>query len=180
MSPKSLFNIVLKIFGLFLLGDFLNVISQFISTIPFFSMNDAEIGSSGFLASLVGLSLIAIYIIIAYLLLFKTNYLVEKLKLDKGFSQQQFSFDLSREQILLIALIVLGGIILVNEIPGVCRTIFNYFEEKRTFHVVKPVSSYLIIPVIKILFALLLIGERKRIVGFIERKSTNDPNPRED
>lgn len=175
MTAKSLFKIILKIFGLFFLREIVSTTIILLSSIPYFTTSDAFGGSrvSGMdvLPFIVNLLALAIYVAIMYLLLFKTNQIIDKLNLDEGFIEKEFSFNLSTSLILAIALIVIGGVILVNEIPNFCRGIFSYFQEKSvTRGMTKPNYSYIVLSAVKILLGLLIIGERKRIIRFIERK----------
>ena len=175
MTPKSLFNIILKIFGLFFLREIVFIIPQLISTIPYFTKaNDfggEQFSSGEILPFMVTLIAIAFYVFIIYQLLFNTNKIIGKLKLDQGFNQQEFSFNISTSIILTISLIVIGGVILTNEIPNFCRNIFSYFQEKNiTQGMTKPNYSYIVISGVKIIIGLLIIGERKRIVEFVEKR----------
>lgn len=175
MTPKNLFNIILKIFGLFFLREIINMIPQLISVIPSFTKAD-DFGGEQFrrgeiLPLIVTLIAIAFYVFLIYHLLFKTNKIIDKLKLDQGFNQQEFSFNISTSLILTISLIVIGGIILIDEIPNLCRNIFSYFQEKNFMHgMTKPNYSYIVVSGVKIIIGLLIIGERKRIVEFVERR----------
>ena len=175
MTPRNLFNVILKIFGLFFLREIIYIIPQLISSIPSFAKADDFVGqqfSSGdILPFIVTLIAIAFYVFIIYLLLFNTNKIIDKLKLDQGFNQQEFSFIISTSLILTISLIVIGGIILTNEIPNFCRNIFSYFQEKDlTRGMTKPNYSFIVVSGVKIIIGLLIIGERKRIVEFVERR----------
>lgn len=175
MTPKNLFNIVLKIFGLFFLRGILFVIAPLISSIPSLlqphSFDNSNYNNYEFAAFLFPLVLLAFYVFIIYLLIFKTNNIIHKLKLDKGFNQEEFSFNLSTSLVLTIALIVTGGVILVDEIPNFCRSVFSYLQQKSLRGGMKnPDYSYIIISAVKIILGLLIIGERKRIVEFAERR----------
>lgn len=175
MTPKNLFNIILKIFGLFFLREIIYIIPQLISAIPSFAQADdfggEQFNSGEILPLIVTLIAIAFYVFIIYQLLFNTNKIINKLKLDRGFNQQEFSFNISTSLILTISLIVIGGIILTNEIPDFCRNIFSYFQEKNFTHgMSKPNYSFIIISGVKIIIGLLVIGERKRIVEFVEKR----------
>lgn len=174
MTPKNLFNIILKVFGLFFLKDIIHLIS----ILPYFSNagNYGEGQSSAwilpFIATLIS---IVLYGFISYQLLFNTNKIVDKLKLSHGFNQQEFSFNIQTSLILTISLIVIGGVILTNEIPNFCRIVFSYIQEKRFMPVVaKPNFSPIITSGVKILLGLLIIGERKRIVAFVEKREVEN------
>ena len=175
MTPKNLFNIILKIFGLFFLREIIYIIPQLISAIPSFEKADdfggGQFSSAEILPLMVTLIAIAFYVFIIYQLLFKPNKIIDKLKLDQGFNQQEFSFNISTSLILTISLIVIGGVILTNEIPNFCRNIFSYFQEKNLMHgMTKPNYSYIVVSGVKIIIGLLIIGERKRIVEFVEKR----------
>ena len=175
MTPKSLFNIVLKIFGLFFLREIIFIIPQLISSIPFFTPQDnfgsQQFGSGDILPFILAIFAFLFYVFIIYQLLFNTNKIIDKLKLDKGFNQQEFSINISVSLTLTISLIVIGGVILINEIPNFFRYIFSYFQEKNlTRGMTKPNISYLITSGVKIILGLLIFGERKRIVEFIVKR----------
>lgn len=178
MTPKTLFNIVLKIFGLFFLREIIYTIPQLISSVSYLIQNDSFDGNGTKNYEIAGFALpvliLAFYIFISYVLIFKTNNINSLLKLEKGFNQKEFSFNYSRPAILTIALIVIGGIVLINEIPNFCNGVFLYFEEKSLARgMTGPNYGYIINPAVKIVLALLIIGERKRIVSFIENKQAN-------
>ncbi len=169
MTPGNLFNIVLKVLGLFFIKDIVATVPQLISTIFYLASSDTQDEALWTLA--LTILILGIYIGISYLLIFKTPLLIDRLRLAQGFNQEIFTFNISFSSVLTIALIVTGAFILVTEIPNLCRYLFSYFQEKRmTFGATKPDLSYSIYASIKIILGLLLIGERKRIVEFIERK----------
>ena len=177
MTPKSLFNIILKIFGLYLLKEIVFVIPQAISSI-YFLLNASNLVEEGFktaevLVWLLVLILVFLYGFLIYLLLFKTNKIIDILKLTQGFDQQKFSFNLSSSYLLTISLIIFSGILLLNEIPDFIRNVFSYLQERNlTRGVAKPDFSFILISGVKIIIALLIIGERKWIVEFIDRRQT--------
>jgi len=89
MTPKNLFNIILKIFGLFFLREIVYIIPQLISSIPSFAKVDdfggEQFSSGEILPFIVTLIAIAFYVFIIYQLLCNTNKIINKLKLDQGF-----------------------------------------------------------------------------------------------
>ncbi len=171
MTPRSLFNIILKIFGLFFLREIVNTIPQLISSLLYFTkINSVEEGLWTFIFTTV---VLAFYTFLVFLLLFKTNYFIDKLKLDQGYNQEEFSLNISTSKVLTIALLVTAGVILTNEIPNLCRLLFSYFQEKRLTHgMTKPDFSNAIISAVKIIIGLLLIGERNRIIDFVEKRQS--------
>jgi hypothetical protein len=168
MTPKSLFNIILKVFGLFFLKDIVQAIPQLVSSFLYYTNED--IVGDATVVILINLSVFAFYALVVYQLLLNTNAILNKLGLDKGFHQEEFTFNISSSIVFTIALIVVGGVILSIEIPNICSHLFLYMQQRLTRGTTKPDLSYAIASAFKILVGLLLIGERKRIVNFIERR----------
>ncbi len=185
MTPRSLFNIILKIFGLFFLKEIVFVIPQLISSFSYLAKSDltgsAQFSSDGIFIVILTLVSIVLYFFIIYQLLFKSNVIIDKLKLDQGFNQEEFSFNISTSMVLTIALVVIGGVVLTNEIPNLSKNIFSYFQEKSlTRGMTKPNFTYIITSTVKIIVGLLLIGERKRIVEFVDKRQTKEQTDESD
>ena len=171
MTPRQFFNIVLKIFGLFFLREILNSIPQLISAI--LMLFRPEDFTEGLFIFLGGLFILAFYIALTYQLIFKTPFLVDKLKLDKDFNDQIFDFKIPLQEVLTISIIVIAEVILVNQIPYLVKEIFEIVQTRKlSFGSTKTDYSYIIISTVKIVIAALLIGERQRIVEFITSRNS--------
>jgi hypothetical protein len=172
MTARSLFNIILKIFGLLFLREIIYTIPQFASTLLDFTSTRDFTGSIFMLV--IVLVFIGFYCFCVFQLLFKTNFFIDKLKLDKGFEEETFSLNIPATSVINLGVIITGSIILIEEIPNLFRHVFVYLQEKNITHgMVKYNFSYMILSAVKILLALLIIGERKRIVAFIENRKQN-------
>ena len=169
MTPRQFFNIVIKIFGLFFLREILNSVPQLISAIiMLFKPEDFTAGLFIFLGSVL---ILTFYIALTYQLIFKTAFIVEKLKFEKDFNDQIFEFRIPKAEVLTIALIVIAGIILTNQIPYLVKELFELIQQKKlSFGMTKTDYSYVIISAVKIIIGLLLIGERNRISEFVEKR----------
>jgi len=178
LTPHSFFNIVLKIFGLFFLKDVINEIPVVFSTfIRYFTISDST-DSIGILV--VSLLVLVFYVVLVLQLLFRTNKIINSLKLDKGFFEPEFSLEqkqeqklnLTKEDMFTMALVIVGGYTLVEEIPNFCRDFYLYFDQRNSLYGGDaPGWGNIISCAAKILLALLIIGERKRIVDFITGKN---------
>lgn len=172
MTPKSLFLIVLKILGLFLLKDFLWVLISTVSSI-------GGLGGGGSYTGLIllfDLFVLSLEGLLIVLLLFRTAAVAEKLKLDRGFEETRFSFDLPASQVLAIALVVVGALMVALALPDLCRLAVSYLHQQRfVLDSRKDILPPIAYDVVKILIGLLVIGERKRIARFLESK----PSPEE-
>ena len=175
MTAKDFFNIVLKIFGLFFLREILNTVPQLTSAlIMLFKPEDFIEGIFIFLGTVF---ILIFYIALTYQLIFKTSRIVEKLKLERDFNDKIFDFKIPRAEGLTISLIVIAGIILVNQIPLLIKELFEIIQERKlSFGNTKINYSYIIIAAVKIIIATLFIGERVRIVEFILSRQTKSYN----
>ena len=179
MSPRSLFNIILKVMGIYFIKEVLALIPQFLSSFLFYTKSDVTTESIWIFFSTLVIILIYGFIII-YLVL-KTDWLIDKLELDKGFEEENFSMRLHRSSILSISIIILGGLIFLNSFPYLCRHIYLYFQEKRLAGMsVLSHIDYIIIYTIETVAGLLMMGNQRQIVNFIELKRRRTTVPQSD
>lgn len=169
MTPRTLFNIILKILGIFFIKELLAIIAQLISAFLYLT-------SSGTVPEAIWtfgttLLIMLVYGLVSYFLIFKTDFVIDKLKLDKGFNQESIPLNIHRSTILSISIIVIGGLLVVDEIPSFCRQLFLYFQEKRlTYGQTKPSIAYTVMSGVKIIIGILLMTSQRKIVAFIERQ----------
>jgi hypothetical protein len=169
MSIRSLFNIILKVLGIFFIKDILVTIPQLLSVILYLTKSD-PVGEA--IWPLISTILfLLIYGLVSYYLIFKSELIINKLKLDSGFDEEIIALNMHHSAILSISIIVIGGLIIADEIPNLCRQLFFYFQEKRmTYGQTDPGISYSVLSAVKIIIGLLLIGNQRQIVNFIELK----------
>jgi len=169
MTTRSLFNIILKILGLFFIQDILATLPQLLSIILYLTKTDT-IGEViwSFLTTLM---ILFVYCVISFYLIFRSELIIDKLKLDKGFDQEIIPLNIHRSTILSIAVIVIGGLLVADEIPTFFYRLTTYFQEKRmTYGQTDPTVAYIVLAGAKVLVGLLLMINQKRIVNFIEVK----------
>ena|ERR1700678_3294737 len=127
MTPRSLFNIILKILGVFFIQDFLASIPQVLSVFLLFVTPDGRQEAIWTLVST--LLILSAYGIVCYYLIFRTDVIIDKLRLENGFNQEAFQLNIHRSTTLCISIIVIGGLIVANEIPNLCRLLFSYYQQ---------------------------------------------------
>ena len=169
MTPRSLFNIILKVLGIFFIQDFLAAIPQVLSVFLLFVTPE---GSQEAIWTLVSTLLILFaYGIVSFYLIFRTDVIINRLKLDNGFNQDIFQLNIHRSTILCISIIVIGGLIVANEIPNFCRLLFSYYQQKRmTRGLQDPGVSHIVMSGAKIIVGILMLTNQRQIVRFIEWK----------
>lgn len=117
------------------------------------------------------LLLLLIYLFISYSLIFKTEWLAEQLKLYNTTNDETILVNIHRSTVLSISILVIGGLILAEEIPSFCRLAYSYWEAKKeNFGPKNDYPGYLILAGVKILIGLLLLGNQRSIVSYIELK----------
>jgi len=120
---------------------------------------------------------LSIYLFMIYVLILKSNWVIDKLNLDKNFEQEILPLNIHRTTILSISIIVIGGLIIIDAIPLFCRQVFLFFQyrqELRELRYVKPFdNSYIFVYASKIIIGLVLVGNQQTIINFIEHKRKN-------
>ena len=171
MTPRSLFLIVLKCLGVFFIKDFLLLIPQFLTVFLFFTSGEMMVrGIWLFLATIVQLT---IYFLVFYYLIFKTDHVIQKLQLEKGFSEEKFSINIHRSSVLSIIITITGILVVVDVIPTFCKNLFIYVRELQSAYKSDADITRILGPVAQLIIGLVLIGSQKQLVNFIERKRRN-------
>jgi len=164
MTIRTFWSILIKITGIWIALNCLSLVPQYVSSI-FYSGEyfNIEIFLYG-LASILGI--ILFYYLILRLFVFKTNWIIDVLKLDKNFSEEKIDLNIGTQNLLRIACIVLGGLILVDSIPDIFRTLFSYYQDHKIFK--KESSSvWVIYNIAKSIIAYLLLNNSKLVSEFI-------------
>lgn len=167
MTPKVLFAIILKILGIWLIKEFLFIIPQLFS----FAFANAALGENLSVA-IYSIPVVIFYLVSIYLLLFKTTAIINLFQLDKEISNEPLKINADKFDVLEIALIIMGGIVLIDEIPSFISNIINYLNQKQIAGDFQPPSGgLLIINIVKIVIAYLLIAHRKKIISYFDKKA---------
>lgn len=179
MTPRSLFIIILRVLGILSIKELFIAIPQLISTILIFFQGYSV--SGGLFMVFISLLTVALLLWIAYTLIFKAEWLVTKFGLDQNFSESTLSLNISSSSILRIALIVTSAIILISEIPEFCRIVYSNMQRQNLsfYEDSSPDWSPAVFSGVKVIVALLIIGERKRILPLLENAPPEVKNENE-
>lgn len=126
MTKRDLFCVLIKIFGLYsLILTVFTIIPSNIGNIIFqFDLN----------MILIVLGSMFIAVGLFTVLLFKTDAIIEVLKLDEGFDEDQIQFgNLNNEAILKLAIIIIGGLLILDYIPFFLFDVVNAFKYKGNY-----------------------------------------------
>jgi hypothetical protein len=174
MLINTFWKILLKIVGLWLLFNCISIIPQFYSTLSF-TNGDLNIESL-LLIWLMLIVTIIIYILIIRFFLFKTEWVVEKLNLEKNFNEERIDLNIKNSTVLTVALIVIGGLIIAESLPNFCSGLFNFLQQKILFKDY-PDAHWLIYHFLKIIIGYLLLTNGKRLAKYIEKESAEEQKP---
>lgn len=167
MTPRSLFNIILKVIGIFFIKNILIETANILPALPLITKDEFRD------VTIIGLVIIIlevlIYVFATYVLIFKTNWIIDKLKLDAHFQQQEFNLNIHRSTILSIAIIVIGGIIIVDNIPLLAEQLI-YFIRMKKQNVPETKIDYVVRYAAKLLVGIFLVVYQRTLVNFIEYK----------
>ena len=108
MTKKDFFRVLIKLFGLYWLISTVSSLGQ----IVYISANNA--GWMGIIYSVVMLSILGF---LFYVLIFKSDTIIDLLKLDKGFDEDRIEFqNFNIENILMLAVIIIGATMILDSI----------------------------------------------------------------
>lgn len=168
MTPKTLFTIIIKIFGLWMTFSILEIIPQVLATLPMFIAN----GGININSSLIIMILIPVfYILIIWLLLFKSELIITYLSLDKHFEQDQLHFQFTAAEILRVVILIIGGLLILEAIPKLIEQGLNYVQKDASQSYL-PYSGYseLRILISKMFLGLILIYFNRSLCQLISKK----------
>jgi hypothetical protein len=186
MTPKSFWAILLKILGIYIIFQMIAGVPQFLNLVnvarTIFYQNRIDINGgvvtnesdklSIILMLGYSLGLILLYILMLYNCLFKPNRVIDKLKLDKGFEDERFEFNIHRSTVLKIIIMLTGAVMLVNDIPILFMDAIAYFQRANVFEKFtdNPQSKYIVAYSIRIFIGYFMLSCSRMIVNFIELK----------
>ena len=166
MSPRSLFNIILKVLGLYFISELLGLLPQLFSSLYYIWDGSAVGGAWMFFSTII--TMIIYSILIVYLVL-HTNWMIDKLELDRGFDEEDLSFTVHRSTVLHIVIMLVGLLIIITALPHFFRSLYVYFTQiKNSFGSVAPDKSYLLLYAIELILGILLMIYRKFLVNYME------------
>jgi len=161
MTIKTFWLIFIKVLGLWLVFDTAMASIQFFTTLIYMD----DFGSM--VAAIIGL-LVFFYIIRMFL--FRTEWLIEILRLEKGFSEDKIEFNTDQTNALNVAILVIGGLVLIDSIPQLCKEAFSFYQDSNIFRN-NPSTGYLIFYLLKSIIGYLLMTNSRFVADFIFKKS---------
>ena len=166
MTVKNFWTILLKVLGIWLAIGALSTISQFVTAFSFIGTN-ANWWNSLYIVFLLLVTL-GVYVLVLWLFVFKTSWLINILKLEKGFAEDKIEFDIQSSVVLKIATIVVGAFVFIDSLPHFCSQTFMFFQQKNVL-VDNTAAGWVILYLVKTVIGYLLMTNSKSVVEFIEK-----------
>lgn len=180
MTPRTLFTIILKIFGLYLAINLLTIIPLVIGELP----QLLAFGSDSVSIAIVIIGILVVMVIFYFLIrlfLFKTGWIIDKLKLDRHFEQEIIAVKFESGAVIQIAIIILGGLLFIDALPTLFKEIIKYLQHTQveSFLVMEPVFATMVFWCCQLTLGYLLLTNSKRITHWIEQRNSGKENPTE-
>jgi hypothetical protein len=167
MAPRSLFDLILKVIGIFFIRDILEAFSHTLSAIVYIPQYAS--GREAFFNVAVSLPLLILYSLLVWFFIFKTDLIINLLRLDKNLQDKPVSTNIERHMLLTAAVIIAGAWLLVNEVPEFIRHAVYYYQERKLYvRMTRPDVSYIVMSAVKIAIGLFLIVFNKPIVNLVD------------
>ncbi len=128
MSINTFWKIVIKILGIWIVFESVILVPQYFTNIFYFFGDNF---SSNMIVGVISLTLIVLlYLSVLKLFLFRTDWVIEKLKLEEGFNEDRIELNMHRSAILKIAVIIIGGFLFIDNVPIFFTQLYNYLQIK--------------------------------------------------
>ncbi len=123
---------------------------------------------------ILSIFVLGIYTGICYLLLFQGKWIISKLQLTSGLTDEPLVMNPHRSAVLTIAIIISGIVILVFSVPQLVRSIYDWavYMDLRKAMLDSGDFNYekMIIAFCEVAIGLLFLGNQRLIVNFIESR----------
>ncbi len=171
MKASDLFLIILKVFGIYLIKDVLISIPPVLYSM--LQMSEFSMGMA-FTNLILSILVLGIYTGICYLLLFQGKWIISKLQLTSGLTDEPLAMNPHRSAMLTIAIIISGIVILVFSVPQLVRSIYDWavYMDLRKAMLDSGDYNYekMIVSFCEVAIGLLFLGNQRLIVNFIESR----------
>lgn len=167
MSIKTFWTILIKIFGLLVIFGALTIVPQWVYSV--YSAYQSHDYDSFIMLISILLIVLFVYFIVFKFCIYKSSWIIEKLKLDKGFEDEKIELNSKGNRIISIAIIVIGGLMFVESIPILFKQIFVFFQQESLFKDY-PESGWIIFNFVKVIIGYLLMTNSFRITNLIEKE----------
>lgn len=176
MTLKTLYSIILKVVGILLLEKIITSAVQVVAYMIAYGL------FADFMVWLISFVTLLVYCIFFYFLVFRSEYIIYKLKLVSETEEDDFSFSLKEGDnvlqsldagfIIRLALLITGIYILIHEVPNFIQQLASYYQQKRDYmQSADSTFSYIALSGAKILIAYIILQVHETIAAYVIKKA---------
>jgi hypothetical protein len=177
MTPRSFWSFLIKILGLYVAVQSITTIWKSISLVIIYASLGGIVAQYHMYVERLTYSLSATailvitYILLFYLCLFKTDWLIDKLKLDKRLPEERLEFNIDSSTILKIVIMLIGGYLLIDIVPNFINDVVFYFQKPDKYEIGEHNrnTGYMIANLVKIGIGVYMLTYSASIANFIEK-----------
>ncbi len=171
MEIKTFWTIVLKGIGLWFLVNCFYLFPQFLSVVYLNnSHSDQQLEMGSWLAAL---AVILLYCLIIRLFLFKSAWVIAKLKLDRNFSTQRIDLNMPGPTVLTMVVVIIGGLVFLQGLPTLLQQLIQFSQQKALLKDYGNLS-WLVYHFLRTLTGFLLMANGRFVAKVIAKQATKD------
>jgi hypothetical protein len=118
-----------------------------------------------------------VYCSLFYLLIFRPGIIIDRLKLDKDFYEEQFTFSMDRLLVMRMSFIIVGMYLLVDAVPVLCKDLIAYYQAY-TSNIYSETKNYNAQGVglsgVRVLAGYLLLANSDFLAAFVTKNNNSD------
>jgi hypothetical protein len=158
MTKRDFFRVLTKLFGLFIFIEYL--FEGIITNFSFFYMDSEPI------VVMISIVVLLIWAGLFLVIMFKTDTILDMLSLDKGFEDERIDLgEMKASGLMKIGLIVIGGLLVINNIAPMFYHIFYAFKaEINDYLIQSQINTPLSMLIMKVILGAILVLNNDKIV----------------
>ena len=170
MTARSLFDIVLKVLGIYFIKDIILTVPSLFGIL--YSIGDDDI--SGTISTLlISLFTLLVYSVVAYTMIFRSGWVMEKLKLLEKVPEDPIPLNIHRSTVVSIVILLLAIYLIAQAIPLLIRELTKWYQyaqfTKGFFNGMEPFDfSMILVYAAEIILGLLMITYHRQLVNYVE------------
>lgn len=171
MTIRNFWRLFLKALGIWIITSSVVVALNYLSAvIPFYN----EWSGYALLAILfLAIFSVGIFYLIIRYFLFKTEWLIDRFKLDQGFDSEKIDIAVSSQTFIAIVIAILGGINFIDAVPGLCRSLYAFYQQDFIFRQ-SPKSGTIIFYFVQTVIGFILLTNGAWLSKLLIKKSEDN------
>jgi len=118
--------------------------------------------------------MVGFYVWLVQILIFKAEWLIDLLRLDKDFKEERIEATIRHSSVLQIAVIVMGGISLIQVLPDLARETYFIMKVERAYRDTAN-NAQIFISIVQTAISYLLLTKSRSVVNLFN-KDQEKPN----